>query len=416
MKLRDMPRELAVVTFAMIIANITSNMYAPYEPLYLESLGAGVRQVGFFFTAQTIMSIAFRVLGGWISDNLGRLPTIALGSVFGLLAYLGYTLAPTWAWAMFGALMGAAGSSLVAPSFQAYTAESAPEGKTASTFGLVEGLFLTCQIVGPLLGGFLVENHGFKVMMWTATGIFAVATVLRLLIARGKPLNARLSDLNAGRLKRDVVALVGLVLAGGVVTWLFIVDGLRDASFQVMLPFLPKYATEIGGLGETMYGALFAGMSVITALAMVPGGMLADRYGEHWGISLSGVLVAASLAIMVLFPTQVGFIAAFGIFGIAIAFGSPAFSSLLSKSVPKESLGIMYGIFWSALGIVAVPMPYIGGLLYDNVGPQSPFWVAVVVILLSAPLALWKLKRPAEEPIATPPEAEAAPQAGGPVL
>jgi len=398
MKLRDMPRELAVVTFAMIVANITSNMYAPYEPLYLESLGAGVRQVGFFFTAQTIMSIAFRVLGGWISDNLGRLPTIALGSVFGLLAYLGYTLAPTWAWAMFGALMGAAGSSLVAPSFQAYTAESAPEGKTASTFGLVEGLFLTCQIVGPLLGGFLVENHGFKVMMWTATGIFAVATVLRLLIARGKPLNARLSDLNAGRLKRDLVALVSIVLAGGVVTWLFIVDGLRDASFQVMLPFLPKYATEIGGLGETMYGALFAGMSVITALAMVPGGMLADRYGEHWGISLSGVLVAASLAIMVLFPTQVGFIAAFGIFGIAIAFGSPAFSSLLSKSVPKESLGIMYGIFWSALGIVAVPMPYIGGLLYDNVGPQSPFWVAVVVILLSAPLALWKLKRPAEEP------------------
>src|SRR5690606_9112626 len=145
-----------------------------------------------------IMSIGFRVLGGWISDKLGRLPTIAIGGVFGLLAYLGYTLAPTWSWAMLGALMGAAGSSLVAPSFQAYTAESAPEGKTASTFGLVEGLFLTCQIVGPLLGGYLVEHQGFKVMMWTATGIFAVAAAMRIFIARGKPLNARLGDLNAG--------------------------------------------------------------------------------------------------------------------------------------------------------------------------------------------------------------------------
>lgn len=412
MKLRDMPRELALVTFAMIVANISSNMYMPYEPLYLESLGAGVRQVGFFFTAQTIMAIAFRVLGGWISDNLGRLPTIAIGSVFGLLAYLGYTLAPTWAWAMLGALMGAAGSSLVAPSFQAYTAESAPEGKTASTFGLVEGLFLTCQIVGPLLGGFLVEHRGFKVMMWTATGIFAVAAVMRILIARGKPFNARLSDLNAGRLKRDVVALVGIVLAGGVLTWLFIVDGMRDASFQVVWPFLPKYATDIGGLGETIYGGLYAGMSVITALAMVPGGILADRYGEHWGIGLSGALMAVSLAIMALFPVRLGFMAAFGIFGIAGALGSPAFSSLLSKSVPKGSLGITYGIFWSALGIVAVPMPYIGGLLYDNVGPQAPFWVAVVVILLTAPLALWKLKRPAEGAVsaAPAPGAEPAPQ------
>src|SRR5690606_22849673 len=160
------------------------------------------------------------------------------------------------------------------PSFQAYTAESAPEGKTASTFGLVEGLFLTCQIVGPLLGGYLVEHQGFKVMMWTATGSFAVAAAMRSFIARGKPLNARLGDLNAGRLKKDAVALIGIVLAGGLLTWLFVIDGMRDAGFQVIWPFLPKYATEVGGLGETMYGALFAGMSVITALAMWPGGML----------------------------------------------------------------------------------------------------------------------------------------------
>lgn len=407
MKLREMPRELALVTFAMIIANVSSNMFGPYEPLYLESLGASVRQVGFFFTAQTIMAIGFRVLGGWISDNLGRLPTIAIGGVFGLLAYLGYTLAPTWSWAMLGALMGAAGSSLVAPSFQAYTAESAPEGKTASTFGLVEGLFLTCQIIGPLLGGYLVEHQGFKVMMWTATGIFTVAVVMRILIARGKPLNARLGDLNAGRLKNDAVALVSIVLAGGLLTWLFIVDGLRDASFQVIWPFLPKYATEVGGLGETMYGALFAGMSVITALAMWPGGMLADRYGEKWGISLSGALMGVSLAVMALFPVRTGFMVSFGIFGIAAALGSPAFSSLLSKSVPKGSLGITYGIFWSALGVVAIPMPYIGGLLYDNLGPQVPFWVAVVVIAITAPLALWKLGRVPQQQNEAPPDTPA---------
>lgn len=395
MKLREMPRELALVTFAMIVANITSNMFAPFEPLYLESLGANVRNVGVFFTVQTVMGISFRILGGWISDNLGRLPTIAIGGVFGLLAYLGYTLAPTWGWAMLGALMGAAGSSLVAPSFQAYTAESAPEGRTASTFGLVEGLFLTCQIIGPLLGGFLVENYGYKVMMWTATGIFAVATVMRIWIARNKPLNARLGDLNAGKLRRDVAALVGVILAGGIVTWLFIVDGLRDASFQVVWPFLPKYVTEIGGQGETVYGALMAGMSAVTVLAMVPAGMLADKYGERWGIGLGGGLMAVALAVMVLMPVRLGFVIAFGVFGIAGALASPAFSSLLSKAVPKGSLGITYGIFWSALGVVAIPMPYIGGLLYDNVGPQVPFWVAVAVTAATVPLALWKLRPPA---------------------
>src|SRR5690606_34704368 len=123
-----------------------------------ESLGATIEQVGLFFTILTVMAIIFRVLGGWISDHLGRVQTIAIGGVLGMVAILGYTLAPTWAWAMLGALFSEMGGAMVGPSFQAYTAENAPEGATSSTFGLVNGLFLICQIIGPLLGGLLVEN------------------------------------------------------------------------------------------------------------------------------------------------------------------------------------------------------------------------------------------------------------------
>lgn len=396
MKLRDMPRDLALVTFAMIVANITSSMFGPFEPLYLETLGASIRQVGIFFTVQTVLSILFRVLGGWISDNMGRLPTIAAGSLFGFAAYLGYTLAPTWGWAMIGALFGAIGSSLVAPSFQAFTAESAPKGATGSTFGLVEGLFLICQIIGPLLAGLLVQNYGYPVMMRVALAIFAVATALRLYIARGAPIHTE--NLKATHFKAQIGALGGLVFAGGLVTWLFLVDGLRDASFQVVWPFLPAYVTEVGGQGEAVFGALMAGMAVVSALAMWPGGMLADRYGERWGIGLGGLLMATSLAVITLLPTRAGFIVGFGLFGVAGALASPAFSSLLSKAVPRGSMGVVFGLFWSALGIAAIPMPYLGGLMYDSFGPRVPFWLSAAVITLTVPLALWKLRTPQVAP------------------
>jgi MFS family permease len=405
MRLREMPRELAIVTLAMIIANITGNMFGPFEPLYLQSLGARVEQVGIFFTIQTVLSIVFRLLGGWVSDNLGRLPTIAVGGVFGLGAYLGYTLAPSWQWAMIGAVLAAMGSSLVAPSFQAYTAESAPEGAIGSTFGLVEGLFLICQIIGPLLGGFLVEHYGYQVMMWTATSIFLVAAIMRILIARRSPKRAgRLVPANLGR---DLRALVVILVTGGLVTWMFVVDGIRDMGFQVIWPFLPKYITEVGRQSETMFGGLMAGMSVITALAMWPSGMVSDRIGERWGIALGGLLMGLALVVMIISPTTVGFVLVFGIFGIASAMVSPAFSSLLSKAVPKGSLGMTYGIFLSALGIVAIPAPYLGGLLYSRVGPQAPFWVAALLLILSVPVALWKLQRPrqaagAGQPVSAP--------------
>ena len=392
MKLRDMPRDLALVTFAMIVANITSSMFGPFEPLYLETLGASIRQVGIFFTVQTLLSILFRVLGGWISDNMGRLPTIAAGGLFGLGAYTVFTFAPTWEWAMLGALFGAMGSSLVGPSFQALTAESAPKGATGSTFGLVESLFVICQIIGPLLGGFLVQSYGYAVMLRVALAIFAVATVLRVFVARGAPI--RTENLHFGHFKRQVGQLGVLVLAGGLIMWLFVVDGLRDASFQVIWPFLPAYVTEVGGQSEVIFGGLMSGMSVITALAMVPGGMLADRFGERRGIGLGGLLLGASLLVMTVSPTRAGFVVAFGLFGVAGALASPAFSSLLSKAVPKESIGVTFGLFWSALGVAAVPMPYIGGLLYDGFGPRVPFWVSATVIMLTVPLALWKLRTP----------------------
>lgn len=389
MKLREMPRDLAFVTLAMIIANIAGNMSRPFEPLYLESLGATVQQIGIYFTIQTVMAVAFRVLGGWISDTVGRLSSIAAGGVLGLGAFLGYVLAPTWQWAMVGALLGLAGSSLVAPSFQAFTAESAPEGATGSTFGLVEGLFLTCQIIGPVLGGFLVQRYGFKLMLWTATGIFFVAAVVRLWMARHSKLD--LSRLRFSNLKRDLRGLILMLLGGGAVTWLFLIDGLRDTSFQVFWPFMPKYVTEIGGQSETMYGGLIAMFSFMMAVANWPGGILADRFGERWGIAGGGVLLVATLVIILLFPTTIGFWIAFSLLGLAGAVMSPAFSSLLSKTVPRESLGITYGIFWSALGVMAIPAPYLGGLLYENFSPQLPIMVSAVIVTITIPVALWKL-------------------------
>ena len=40
----------------------------------------------------------------------------------------------------------------------------------------------------------------------------------------------------------------------------------------------------------------------------------------------------------------------------------------------------------AALGLLAVPAPYIGGLLYDQVGPEATFVVAAICALIAAPL------------------------------
>ena len=78
---------LKLFMVAMVLANIAGNMYGSLLPLYLKELNASVVQVGLFFTLSRILPLILQILGGWISDTLGRLRSIAMGSVAGVVSY-----------------------------------------------------------------------------------------------------------------------------------------------------------------------------------------------------------------------------------------------------------------------------------------------------------------------------------------
>jgi MFS family permease len=73
---------------AMIFANIGGNMYGSLMPLYLKDLGSSIPQIGLFFTISQIVPLFLQILGGWVSDTLGRLRAIAIGSVFGVIGFM----------------------------------------------------------------------------------------------------------------------------------------------------------------------------------------------------------------------------------------------------------------------------------------------------------------------------------------
>ena len=93
---------LILFMVAMVLANTSLHMYMGLLPLYLTELNASVVQVGLFFTLSRIFPLILQVVGGWLSDSLGRLRSIALGSLAGVLGYLGLVLAPAWQWVLLG--------------------------------------------------------------------------------------------------------------------------------------------------------------------------------------------------------------------------------------------------------------------------------------------------------------------------
>ncbi|MFN8387471.1 MAG: MFS transporter [Anaerolineales bacterium] len=98
---------------AMIFANMGGNMFGGLMPLYLKDLKASIPQIGLFFTLAQIVPLMLQILGGWVSDSLGRLRAIAIGSVFGVIGFIPLVMADTWQWLLLAAAVGSVARALV---------------------------------------------------------------------------------------------------------------------------------------------------------------------------------------------------------------------------------------------------------------------------------------------------------------
>jgi len=81
---------------AMILANIAGQMAYSMLALYLVDLGASVGQVGLVFTVASLVPMVLQLFGGWVSDTIGRLRAIAIGSAVSVIGYLFFVVSPSW--------------------------------------------------------------------------------------------------------------------------------------------------------------------------------------------------------------------------------------------------------------------------------------------------------------------------------
>jgi MFS family permease len=380
-------RNLLLFMGAMVLANLGGNMYGPLLPLYLKELGANVVQVGLFFTLSQIIPLALQILGGWISDTLGRLRSIAMGSLATLLAYIVLILSPSWEWALLGMGLGAVTTSLVGPSFSAFIAENSSEENRARVFGMTDTIFMVVGVIGPPLGGELAGRYGFKLMLGVATVIYAVATVVRVGMARSaaKGREANPTRLSLAGLKTNMVTMFTLLFAGGVITWVLITDGVRDIAYSLSFNLFPLYLEDVGGLTIQQIGWLNSVFGICMMAVTIPAGWLSDKKGERLNIVAGFLLEFAALMVLIRANDYTGFLASFALFGVGVGMMSPAYSSLISKAVPEKLRGTAFGLFQTSLGLVSLPAPAIGAQLWQRFGPRFPFtitaWISVLVIL-----------------------------------
>ena len=371
--------------FAMVLANIASAMYPMLMPIYLTELGASITQVGLIFTLTSVVILILQIFGGWVSDSIGRLRSIAIGSVGGILGFIAVLLAPTWQWMLAALCVLQFPYALVGPSFGAFIAENSTTENRGKVYGVTDTIFQITGVIGPPLGGFLVGRYGFKLMLLVSGSLYTMAAFLRIWMATTvrSTSEADPQKLSVASLKTSLKVMFGMVVGGGVLTWIFVTDGVRDIAFRLSGELQPLYLEQVAGITVEQIGILGSIFSIAMMFTPILSGKMVDKYGERVPISLGFLLVFGAFMIFLQVSAFLGFALCWIVFGIGVGLLSPAYQSLISKVVPQKMLGTFTGLFRSSLGLISLPAPYIGARLWERFSPKLPFIITSIAALIT---------------------------------
>jgi len=393
--------------FAMVLANVASAMYPMLMPIYLTELGASITQVGLIFTLTSVVVLILQIFGGWVSDSIGRLRSIAIGSVGGIFGFVAVLLAPTWQWMLAALCVLQFPYALVGPSFGAFIAENSTTENRGKVYGITDTIFQITGVIGPPVGGLLVGRYGFKMMFLVSGSLYALAAILRIWMASTVRTTSEANPrkLSTSSLKTSVKTMFGMILGGGVLTWIFVTDGVRDTAFRLSGELQPLYLEQVAGMTVEQIGILGSIFSIAMMFTPILSGKMVDKYGERVPISLGFLLVFCAFMIFLQVDNFVGFAITWIVFGTGVGLLSPAYQSLISKVVPQKMLGTFSGLFRSSLGLISLPAPYIGARLWETFSPKVPFVITSIAALITI-IPTWLFFKVPDEP----PDLDPAPE------
>ena len=382
---------------AMVLANIAGSMHGMLLPIYLAELGASIKQIGIVFTITAAAMLVMQIFGGWVSDMIGRLKAIAIGSIGGVFGYFFLVLAPTWQWMVVAIIFSNFPRSLIAPSFGAFIAENTDENNRGQVYGVTDTVYQITGVIGPPLGGYLMGFYNFRTMMVVSAFIYATAAVLRIWMAR-KSNSESTEEKSSNKLtmtsfKKSAKNMLTMIVGGSVVTWIFITDGARDIAFRLSGELQPLYLEQVGGISVEQIGVMGAIFSFAMMLTPIISGKMADKYGERVPITLGFAMMSGAFVIFLSSSNFIGFAITWVVFGLAVGLMSPAYQTYISKVIPKKMLGIFNGIFYGSIGLISLPAPYIGAMLWENYRPQVPFIITAIVVALAV-IPSWFIFKP----------------------
>lgn len=391
---KNFPRQFWILFGGTLINSTGGGMVFPFLTLYLhQRLNISMTYVGIILMLWSASALIGQIIGGTLTDQLGRKKLMAVSLVSSASVMLVFGFADSFAIASIVVILAGFVGALYQPARDAMIADLVEPARRTQAYGLIRIVANLGIAIGPAMGGFLAARSYLITFFGNALLTFIFFVITLTLIRETKPAHA------VNQPKTETAGNFFLVLRDTRFVIFCSAVALCTILAGQMMAVLPVYMKDNFGLGESYYGWVMttnAAMVValqyfitrattkIPRLMLTTGGALLYALGV-FSVSFGSVFLHFILA-MVIYT-----------FGEMILV--PTSTAVTADFAPAEMRGRymgMLGLTWSVgFGIG----PTLGGLISDHIGPAA-IWSMTAMSGVAAALifiALTRLKstRPA---------------------
>jgi MFS family permease len=382
------PRNVIVVALVALASGFGQDLITPALPAYLVLLGVGGGSIGLIDGLLAGATSLARLGSGIVSDRIRNrkglvLIGYALSSVTRPLLALFAAFAPIAALRIADGL----GKGTKDAPRDALVADSARSHEVGRAFGFQRFVDTAGSVIGPLVASALLL--AFTPSLATYRTIFLLSAI---------PGAVALALVVFG-IRETGVREQG-PSPGGRMTWRFWVFAAATALAMLTKVndslFLVRAAD--AGISRALIPAVFAGFTLIYALASYPIGILSDRYGKVPFIVTGWLLLAV---VEFGFSFDLGLLHALPLlacYGIFYALTEGSGRSFIAELVPQGSRGTAFAIYHSFSGVAVILGGFGIGRLWDVISPQFAFRIStigsLVACILFATVAFGKRQSP----------------------
>jgi MFS family permease len=372
-------RRVAFCIAAMTASQVAVYIARPITSYRLLGLGAGAREVGFVTAAFALLPLFLAIPLGRSADRR-RAPLVTVGCAIQVVACV------LLAWAQTPLTLGAASAVLglghlgVALGVQEVIARESGDRHHDRDFGLLTAGVSLGQLIGPLIGGFVLDQGdslltATRHAMLIAAVVVVPATLLAALGERGRGTEAGDTVSRRGSVRT-------ILQTRGVPAGIFASIAVLSAAdiFTAYMPVIGEQrGIAPGAVGVLL--ALRAGASMGTRIGI---GRIVARVGRERLIILSALGAAVSLGAISFVHGVLPLAVLCLITGVGLGFGQPLSMTLIVQLVPEYARATALAVRLTGNRVGQVAAPAAAGVVAGSAGARSVFWVLSALLGCSA--------------------------------